>query len=155
MNQHKSKYWIVVANASKLKIFASNHDLHKIDADLTFVQELDHDAGRLKDCDLEDDRPGRYKTDLSKGGSAYEHKTDAKEVEREHFAREIVSLLQHAKQTEQYEQLIIVAHDHFYGILKSHFDHLLQDAIYQTILKDYTQLTTADLAKMLLNEVSK
>ena len=116
--------------------------MHKIKTDLTFVEELNHDASRLKGHDLEDDRPGRYKTDISKDGSAYEHKTDAKELEKIYFAKKIARLLEHAKASDRYEKLVIITPDHFYGILKTNFDHVVLDSIYQTILKDYSSFTT-------------
>lgn len=153
MSTHKNRYWIVVANASKAKIFASDHDLHQITSDLIFVQELDHEASRVKDHDLKDVKPGRYKIDASDDGSAYERKTDAKEVEKIHFAAEIALFLKQAKDSDRFEQLIIIAHDHFYGLLKQHLDHVVTDSVYKTILKDYTACTTADLAKNIQNEI--
>ena len=78
------KYWIVVADASKAKIFASSHSLLTADKDLSFVQELDHAASRLETHELESDAQGRYKTHEA-GGSAYQPKTDAHEDEKINF----------------------------------------------------------------------
>lgn len=154
MNLTKSKYWIVVTNASKLRIFAIDHDLHKIVYDLVFVEELNHNASRLRDSELDGDRPGRYKINSSNNGSAYEYKTDSTEREKIHFATEIALFLRNAKDCGKFEKLIIIAHDHFYGILKQHFDHIVQDSIYNIILKDYTLFTKEDLAKMIRNEIT-
>ena len=145
------KYWIVVANASELKIFGSD-DLHQVAHDLEFITELKHPESRMKGHDLEMDRPGRYRTHES-GGSAYQSTTDIKEVAKIHFAEEINTLLVHAKNEGKYKKLVIIAPDHVYGILKTHFNHLVNDSIHLVIQKDYTSFTTDELAKMITKEV--
>jgi protein required for attachment to host cells len=147
------KYWIVVANASELKIFASDN-LHQVETDLVFVQELKHPEGRLKAHDLESehDRPGRYKT-YEADGSAYQQHADVREVAKIHFAEEIAALLIHAKNDGKYNQLVIIAGDHFYGILKAHFNHIIQDSIHEVIRKDYTKLTTNELVRMIHKDI--
>ncbi len=153
MNLYENKYWIVVANASKFKVFACDNNLHK--PNLIFIRELTHEASRLKVHDLEDHSPGRYKTYAFGEGSTYQPKTDPREVTKYDFAKEIALLLKHAKDTNKYENLIIIAHDHFYGILKLHFDHTVQESIYMTIPKDYSFFSTEELEKAILNEVLK
>lgn len=147
------KFWIAVANASELKIFASDGELYEEDTDVVFVQELKHPESRLKPFDFKGDKPGTYKTHDG-DGSAYEQKTEIKEVEKIHFAEEINKLLTHAKNSNQYDQLLLIAPDHFYGILKMHLHHTIQDAIYKVISKDYTTFTTEELAKMIRKDIN-
>src|SRR5579863_1986957 len=153
MNSNKSRYWIAVSDASKLKIFSSNTPLYKPCTDLTFVQEIDHDKSRLKSHDLGDDKPGRYKTHES-GGSAYQHSTDIKDVEKINFAREIALLLKQAKNSDKYEQLIIIVHEKFHGVLKAHLDKTVLDSIYKEINRDYVNHPTKDLIKIIFEEIN-
>lgn len=153
MNLYENKYWVVVANASKLKIFACYDNLHN--PNLNFIQGLNHEASRLKAHDLEDHSPGRYKTYALGEGSTYQPKTNPKEVTKDDFAKEIALLLKHAKDANKYESLIIIAHDHFYGVLKTHLDYKVQDSISMTILKDYSSFSTQELEQAILNEVLK
>ena len=153
MNLYENKYWVVVTNASKFKVFACNDNLHN--PNLTFIQELNHEASRLRSHELEEHSPGRYKTYASGEGSTYQPKTNPREVTKDDFAKEIALLLKHSKNANKYENLIIIAHDHFYGILKTHFDHTVQESIYMTILKDYSSFSTRELANAILTEVLK
>lgn len=153
MNTNKNRYWIVVANASKLKIFASSSPLYQSKHDFSFIQELDHDKSRLKSHDLGDDRPGRYKTHDS-GGSAYQPAMDIKDVEKIQFAKEIAATLKQAKNSDQYEQILLVIPKQFYGILKTHLDNHVADSIYKLIYKDFITRTTEDLSNMIFEEIN-
>lgn len=153
MNLNKNRYWIVVANGSKLKIFASNSPLYQSRHDLSFILELDHNESRLKSHDLEKDKPGRYKMHES-GGSAYERVTDTKIIEKNQFAREIAGKLKHAKSLDQYEQILLIVPKQFYGILKTYIDHNVADSIYKLIYKDYVNSTTEDLTNMIFGEIN-
>lgn|GEM_PF-4453320 len=153
MNSNKSRYWIAVSDASKLKIFSSNTPPYKPCTDLTFVQEVDHNQSRLKAHELGDDKPGRYKTHES-GGSSYQHTTDIKDVEKIHFAKEIALLLKQAKNSDKYEQLILIVHEKFHAVVKAHLDKTVLDSIYKEIDKDFVNRTTEDLIKMIFEEIN-
>ncbi len=134
--------WILVANASKAFLYSSEN---LYTGDLQLVEELRHPESRKKGVDLITDGPGGYATDHG-ARSAYE-KSHPKEDEAEIFAIKLASLLKDGNYNNDYEQLVLVATSHFYGLMKKHMDFTVDEFIH--IDKDYTQLTQRELVKHL------
>lgn len=130
--------WILVANASEAYLYKS---ANLYTGDLQFVEELKHPESREKGINLTSDRPGHYQTD-HKTRSAYE-KSHPKEDEAESFARELAALLKTGHNNHDYEQLILVAAPHFYGLLNKYINFTIDKCTH--INKDYTKLTEKEL----------
>lgn len=138
------KIWLVLTNASMLKIYEAKRDT-KIQ--LALIEERYHPESRLKESELVSDGPGKYQAMSGRG--AYEAKTSAKNVEADHFAREILKVIQEGLKEQQFQSLIVVASPHFEGLLKQVFPKSLNEHIKHFITKDYTEKTIKEIEELL------
>src|SRR5580704_3838117 len=78
-----------------------------------------HDASRSKAADLVSDHSGRRS---SEGGSVHHNAlapaSSPKEVEKEHFAHSLATMLDQAMRTRRFHRWVLVAPAHFLGMLK-------------------------------------
>lgn len=127
-----TRSWIIVANASSAKIYETPRaKLFNGSCHLKLVQELEHPESRLKE--------GELTATVSGHGNLLES-VDPKQNEHEKFAKELVAHLNQGKNTQAFEDLIIVAPAHFMGQINKEIDIPLKSFISSTIEKDYTKL---------------
>ncbi len=135
--------WIVIANASCARIYSKAKGDHQ----LSLVKELEHPDSRKKASDLVSDGKGRYMArDQSVG--TYSSRTNPKEVEALHFAKELADILEHGRNVNEFKSLILVAAPPFQGMIKDHFSEPLLAQISETIPKDYHNATAKELAEL-------
>lgn len=133
--------WVLNANSNTCRIY--QYDKHP--AKITLVKEIQHPENRLKKSEyLTSDKPGRYRTDNSTGG-AYSPPTDPKEVEIEHFAREIAGELNQGRNSNAYKKLIMITTPHMAGLLAQHMDKHVKELVNHKIQKDVVHLTDHEL----------
>lgn len=139
------KNWLVVGNAAKARV------LEEADAGRGYlhVADLVHPESRQKGVDLAASRPGHVMGSAHLGGTAYEPRTDARERERDQFARELAGLLNEGVAGGRCAGLVLVASNPFLGHLKAHLSEPAQKLILRTISADYTALDEADLRRRL------
>lgn len=135
--------WIVVANASCARIFSKVKGDHQ----LNLIKELEHPDSRKKAKDLVSDGKGRYMARDSAVGT-YSSRTNPKEVEAEHFAKELADILEHGRKINDFKSLILVASPPFQGMIKDHISDNLLAQISDTIPKDYHAATAKELAEL-------
>lgn len=128
--------WLIISNACHVQIYSSDKVEKDMDINLTLIKELHHPESSLKRQELDSDKPGHYKSSPSRRG-AYEQHSDAKELEKDKFAREISQLLKKAKLAKQFKDLILVMPAHFHGLLEPHLSKEVKDSIIKIIHKDY------------------
>jgi protein required for attachment to host cells len=134
------KAWVLVANSSVAKIFASD----KLrTGELKVVGEFDHPESRKKVSELMTDKPGHYKAESGAYGSF--SKSEPKLVEADHFALQLLHELKAGWDKHNFEKLIIVTPGHFHGILKKHLHHYFKHLEINHIDKDYTKYTVTEL----------
>jgi protein required for attachment to host cells len=142
------KTWIIVANSSIGYLYQTDNLRNN---DITLIKELSHPQSREKGIDILTDRPGHFNTNHA-ARSAYE-KVDPKEMESDHFSRELVSLLNHGYNNHEFEQVILVAAPHFYGLINKHLNFHLDKIVH--IPKDYTKLKAQELLDALRKHLYK
>jgi protein required for attachment to host cells len=137
--------WIVNVNSNLCRIY----DYQKSPAQVTLIKEINHPENKLKAGDLlTSDKPGHYKSRDSVHG-AYQQRTDPKEVEIDHFAREVARELDHGRNKQLYEQVIVIAPPHISGLLMQHTDKHVKDLIYKNIHKDILHMKDHELLDFL------
>lgn len=147
-----STTWIVVADASRARVFSTN--LTEKNKPWQFVHSMTHPESRITDGKLMSDRPGRSQSSSAHGGrSGLESVTPPKEVEFEHFAHELAKYLEHGQKTNLFGRLMLVAPPHFLGLLKKTLHTSVSKLIAGTVDKDFTQTTEADLHKHLASDL--
>jgi protein required for attachment to host cells len=132
------KTWILVASSSVAHLYKTDNLRN---GDLTTVKEFVHPQSREKGSDLITDGPGH----LNLGNTAHStyEKTAPKELEADHFSRELVHALNTGHNNHEFDQLILVAAPHFYGLINKHLNFNLDKIIH--IPKDYTKLKGREL----------
>ena len=131
--------WIMVANASQAKLFAS----HGPKKGLELVKELLHPESREKTSNLVSDRSG---SNSGSGHGAFTQATDPKHHEAERFAHEISRVLEVGRVRNAYDNLILVASKPFMGLINQRLPVQVRSKLSQSIDKDYTRLPAKDLA---------
>jgi protein required for attachment to host cells len=138
----KKVMWLLVANAAQAEIYAVDK------RDFTLVKSYTHSQSRLKSGDLTSDKAGHYKTGAA-GHGQFEPHSDAHNVEQEHFAKELAGVLEHARQANEYQVLVVCAGPHFHGLLNKEMTKM-------TIEKDYIPLhhkEKEDAIQAIVNEL--
>jgi protein required for attachment to host cells len=136
--------WILVANASKAKLFA-NHGPKK---GLQLLKELDHPESRQKNADLVSDRAG-FMQSSGNGHGARQPASEPKQNEARSFAQSLAQELQHGRSTNQYHRAIIVAPPAFMGLLNNQLDGPTTQVVSDRFEKDYTKATEKELCSHL------
>jgi protein required for attachment to host cells len=136
------KTWILIASSSIAHLYATDN---LRSGNLSSIQEFSHPQSREKGSELITDGPGHINTGLT-SRSTYE-KNEPKELESDQFSRELVKALNHGHNNHEFEQLVLVAAPHFYGLINKHLSFNLNKIIH--IPKDYTKLKDRELLEAL------
>jgi protein required for attachment to host cells len=136
--------WIVVANASRARIFeaaAADTQMHEI-------ENLVHPESRQHEGDLISDHAGHVYNGTT-GGHSINRLETAKQQEAEGFARYLCETLEHARTTGRFHKLYLIAAPHFLGLLRHHLSRPLQEMVGQEYAKDLTRATEAQIRTMI------
>lgn len=135
--------WVLVAGAAQAKIYEKS----KGECVLKLHTELRHPEGRAAVHDLVTDHPGHYAAGNASGSYLQDH--NPKDNENTFFILEICKVLDHARATNQFDQLMIVCLPHFYGLLEKHLGKELEKKVVKHMMKDYLQLSAHELLEKL------
>jgi protein required for attachment to host cells len=133
-----------MANTIKAKIYLV------VDHQCSLVQELTHPQSRLKTQQLVTDKPGHYQTSHSAHGQFI---SPSNPHEKEHgcFAKKVSDFLEKEVVKEHYQQIILCADPHFYGLLNQAMSTAIKNLIVKTIEKNYIPLSPVKLNKVIEN----
>jgi protein required for attachment to host cells len=150
----KSVRWILVADASRARIFTEQAGIWEL------VHALEHEESRMRSRDLMADANGRKPAGLSRGtgngdhavSNAYgrpgaEPNTDPKDVESQKFAREIATYLDRGRNEHAFGRLVVVAPPAFLGLLRSTMGDETQRLIEASLNKDFTHHPAPELKR--------
>ena len=132
--------WILVANASKAKLFANQGPKKG----LRLLKELTHPESRQKNAELVTDRAGHMQA--SDGHSARQPQTEPKHNEARSFAQELARELSNGRTTNQFNRVILVAPPSFMGLLNGLLDSPTSQIVSDRFEKDYTKANEKELA---------
>jgi protein required for attachment to host cells len=147
--------WIVVANASRGRVFSTEAP-RKMDHDddLSEIACFDHPESRQKMTELTADGFGRHAQASGAGGSDFSAKSDAREQEKIAFAKEIAKVVSQSLQDKTCEEIVLVMPPEFYGHFKAVAANGLEDKLLMHIGKDYTTLNKHELRVQLVPHLS-
>jgi len=131
--------WVVLAGAAEAKIFEHKRKQNAF----KLHTHLEHPEGRASVHDLVTDHSGNYNAGSSTGSFSQDH--NPKDNENTNFVLQIVHLLDHARSTNQFDELIIITLPHFYGLLEKHMGEQLQKKLVRHIMKDYLHVPEKEL----------
>lgn len=126
------KLWIVTANQSFAKVFEATGHGHQIKE----IHHFENPDGRKKAGELVSDRPGRTFDRMGEGRHAYSQEVSIKERVQQEFARKLASALQSGHEAKQFEELAIVAPEHFLGALNQEISDHVKKKVIKEAAKD-------------------
>jgi len=138
-----AKTWILVGHDAGARVF-ENHGPGK---GLELVETIEHPEGRLRDRDIDSDRPGRsFRKDsgdprraaMSRGESPHDRAVSD-------FARALADKLHRARVRNQYERLVLVAPPRFLGLLRASLDGPTAPLVVGSLDKDLATSNEAEL----------
>jgi protein required for attachment to host cells len=133
--------WIISANSSSARVYEvlSRNTIKP-------KYTLEHVQSRMKSESLVTDRPGQ------RAPHSFTESANPKEVEANRFAKHLADLIERARATNQFEQLVLVMPPEFLGLVSSHLTDLTKDLIRETHTKDYTKLPVQELQSLVYPE---
>ncbi len=136
-------YWIVVADASRARLFAREKKFSPLEE----IESLVHPESRLRRQDLVTDRPGQVQESRTPGESSADEPTDPKDVEAQAFARELGRQLNEARRDGRFRQLVLLAEPHFLGQLRKRLDGATADVVAGHKAIDLTRAATEQITR--------
>lgn len=137
--------WIIVAKADQAKVY----QLEKHPFYLRLTNELSHPASRLKKNDLIATEGGHHDTTGMPRGNTSFHGNPLSD-EHTKFAKQLVNLLEQARNHQRFTNLILIAEPGFLGYLNIELNKSLEQLVTKRIHKNYTQLTEEQLLEVVL-----
>lgn len=138
-----SGLWILVADASRARIFAADTTLTLLDP----VFAVDHPDSRKRTSELVTD--GRGQVNAGPSPTRYDARHDAAELEHESFAIELAHQLAADEREGRFEQLVVAAAPRFLGVLRTHFPPPVRAKIVADLHHDYTKMNREELLDVL------
>lgn len=135
---------VVNANSNICRIY--HYD--KKSAQLALLKEISHPENKLKSGDMTSDKQGHYKAGKSARG-AYSPHMEAKEIKIDVFSREIARELNQERIKKEYDELIVIAPPHMYGLLFQHINKHVKNLVINKIEKDLLHLSDLELLNFL------
>ena len=132
--------WLIVGHRAGARILE-----HK-GKELQLVSEVDHEEGKLRDGQINSDRPGRAYDRAGPG----RHSMGSEESPHDHvsnvFARELAEVLRVGRAEKRYDRLVLVAEPRFLGKLRNALDAATGAMVEETVGKDLAKVAVKDLA---------
>ncbi|MGQ3888077.1 host attachment protein [Legionella sp. CNM-1927-20] len=136
--------WIILANTNQCRIYYYDKK-----SDIRLYKEISHPENKLKNQDLDADKPGRYFIDGGSGRGAFEEKNSSIEYNIDRFAHEIAQELEQADNHNQYEAVKLVMPAQLYGLVHQYLSNKIQNKVKQVIQKNIMNLPEHELADYL------
>ncbi len=137
--------WIVVAN----RLGANFYQKRGVNGALELVRELAFPEGRLRDQEIESDRPGRANTPGHGRRSAFSAAESAHDHLAQKFAQTLAQELSSSLHQKAFDQLVLVAEPSFLGLLRSELDGNLKAKVAQELDRDLSKFGQKELSDYL------
>lgn len=143
------KTWVAVVNRCEARFFeinekkaianGRNHDRLKI------VKKLENPKGRLRNRDINADRPGFSRARFAFTGTHRVKSQEPTERVAEMFAKNISEELERAYNDHLFQNLILVGEPHFLGLVRAALSKNTLNSISNTLRKDLVNVPDHDL----------
>lgn len=139
MDHNKRKVWVVVADASRARLFRAETPR----GPLVELEDAVHSAARLQDHELLSDRAGRAVDTQGHHRHGMEATTDPHDQEAQRFAHELAERLHVHHNAHDFDGLVLVAPPHFLGLLRGTLDEQVAKQVLASLNLDLTRVHTA------------
>ncbi|MDB6096143.1 MAG: hypothetical protein JWM09_421 [Francisellaceae bacterium] len=137
--------WVLLANASS----ASFYSVSEKNRHFNLIKKIDHPESKLKERELDTDRPGHFHKAKTTIRGAFEEPLSHKYLQRMDFAKQINLELENGRINSHYKGIIIIAEPHFYGLINTNAPQEVQSMIKFHLPKDYTHYSEKELITQL------
>lgn len=134
------KLWILVANASRARLFSAD----AAGDDWKLIDEFFHEESRAHAGDLTEQRDNPNAGSLHKPQPENEPQA-RKQVEFGRFAKELCQRLDRGVDSHAFEQLVIAAPPNFLGTLRNQLSTRVQSRVVMDLNSDFTNVPERDL----------
>ena len=139
MDHNKRKVWVVVADASRARLFR----VETPRGPLVELEDAVHSAARLQDQELLSDRAGRAFDSQGNHRHGMEAPTDPHDQEAQRFAHELAERLHVHHNAHDFDGLMLVAPPRFLGLLRGELDEQVAKQVLASLDRDLTRVRTA------------
>jgi len=136
MNHNKRKVWVVVADASRARLFLAETPR----GPLVELEDAAHSAARLQDHELLSDRAGRSFDIQGHHRHAMEATTNPHDQEAQRFAHELAERLRVHHNAHDFDGLVLVAAPRFLGLLRGALDEQVAKQVLASLDLDLTRI---------------
>ncbi len=133
--------WVVVADSTRARIFKADNSV----GPLNELETLVHPESRLHERELISDAPGRAFDRAGQGRHAMGQQVSPKQHELEAFAKQLAERLDHARETGELEQLVIVAPPNVLGTLRKALSQEVSRLVTLELDKNLSRLAPQDI----------
>lgn len=146
--------WIVVAHQAGVRIFRRNRPSDGIE----LVEKMDHPSGRLRDHDIDTDKPGRQFTPTpgtnARGpqGAGHTYRRHGfsprimpHEMDVIRFTQQVAHHLETARAQNKFNRLVLIAEPHELGLLKESLDKKTSECVIATLNKNLAKVRDIEL----------
>lgn len=136
------KTWILVAHRSGARLLENSGP----GKGLELLQNVDNPAGKLKNQEINSDKPGRH-LDPRNNRHGYGHDQQPIMHVAEQFAKQLATVLEQGRTAHRYARLVLVADPRFLGLLRNCLSGPTAMLVSATLDKDLGGIETRDLHK--------
>jgi protein required for attachment to host cells len=137
--------WVVTADRAGARLLERNRDVRE---GYEIIEEVNHPEGRLRDIDIDTDRPGRNSTGRGIGASSRQTMGNS-ESPHDHmaqqFAKSIADKLQHARGAGRFTRLVLAAEPRFLGMLRESLDGPTARCVVGSVSKNLQSVSLGEL----------
>ncbi|MBS1970659.1 MAG: host attachment protein [Bdellovibrionales bacterium] len=143
------KTWVAVVNRTEARLYETNDKNGVFDKKLKLVKRLENPKGRLKDQEINADRPGMYSGGFSYGRGSRINPQSPTDRVAQIFAKSISEELDRASNEHLFEQLILVSEPNFLGKVRAALSKKTANAVCGTLRKDLIHVSDHELPHLL------
>ncbi|WP_131781061.1 host attachment protein [Legionella gresilensis] len=136
--------WIILANTNECRIYYYDKK-----SNIRVYKEISHPENKLKNQDLDTDKPGRYAISGSATRGTFTERNSSIDYNIDRFAHEIAQELEQADNHNQYEAVTLIMPAQLYGLVHHYLSNKIQNKIKQVIQKNIMNLPEQELADYL------
>lgn len=133
------KTWVLVANRTGARLFEQRAGR------LERIEQWAHPEGRLRDRDIQADKPGRSFDKRGMGQHDYSPEESPLERRAANFARELAAALDHGRARDVVERIVLVAEPSFLGLIRGSLSAPTAALVEDTVGKDLVHVEDRDV----------
>ncbi len=131
------KTWVAVVNRTEVRVFETNSADTK---DMKLVKKIDNPRGRLRNRDINADKPGISTSDRFAYPTGYSKHESPVERVAHMFAIQISDFLDKSRNYHLYDRLVLVGEPRFLGKVKAALTKPTLHCLTKTLTKDLVKI---------------